>query len=65
MENFENDLKKLEDIIKKLESGESGLSESMKLFEEGVSLTSALSAKLDEAENKIRILTSAEVEKND
>ena len=65
MENFENEIIRLEDIIKKLESGEAKLSESMKLFEEGVALTAGLTKKLDEAQSKIKILTSDEAESDD
>ena len=65
MENFENDIKRLEEIIRKLESGEAKLSESMKLFEEGVALTSGLTRKLDEAQSKIKILTTEEANTDD
>lgn len=65
MENFENDIKRLEEIIRKLENGEAKLSESMQLFEEGVALTSGLTKKLDEAQSKIKILTTEEAETDD
>jgi len=65
VENFENDIKRLEEIIRKLESGEAKLSESMKLFEEGVALTSGLTKKLDEAQSKIKILTTEEANTDD
>ncbi len=58
MESFETNLKKLEDIVKKLEGGDVKLSDSIKLFEEGVKLTSSLSKALEEAESKITVLTS-------
>lgn len=57
METFETDLKKLEEIVKKLESGDVKLSESIKLFEEGVNLTGSLTKALDEAQAKITVLT--------
>ncbi len=56
MEKFETDLKKLEEIVKKLEGGDVKLSDSMKLFEDGVKLTASLSEALDKAESKITIL---------
>ena len=62
MENFETNLRKLEDIIKKLEGGDVKLSESMKLFEEGVELTGSLSKALDEAQSKITVLTEGKNE---
>ena len=37
--DFETTLSKLEDIVKKLESGNVGLSESLELYEEGISLS--------------------------
>lgn len=57
METFETDLKKLEEIVKKLENGDVKLSESIKLFEEGVNLTGSLTKALDEAQAKITVLT--------
>ena len=62
MESFETKLKKLEDIVKKLEGGDVKLSDSIKLFEEGVILTSSLSKELEEAENKITVLTEGKDE---
>jgi len=57
MENFEKNIKQLEDIIRKLESGDVKLSDSIKYFEEGVKLTASLSKALDEAQSKITVLT--------
>lgn len=54
---FEESLKKLEDIVAKLESGELTLDESLKLFEEGAALSKKLSSALDKAEQKIAMLT--------
>lgn len=54
---FEESLKKLEDIVAKLESGELTLDESLKLFEEGTELSKKLNSALDKAEQKITMLT--------
>lgn len=54
---FEESLARLEEIVRKLESGEAPLDESLALFEEGVKLVRACSARLDEAERKITVLT--------
>jgi exodeoxyribonuclease VII small subunit len=54
---FEESLKKLEDIVTKLESGELSLDESLKLFEEGTKLSKELSNALDKAEQQIVKLT--------
>ncbi|MGC2423278.1 MAG: exodeoxyribonuclease VII small subunit [Nitrospirota bacterium] len=55
-EKFENSLKRLENIVAKMEKGELPLSESVKLFEEGIKLTRALTKQLEEAERKVEIL---------
>lgn len=55
--DFEKALKGLEDIVSKLEKGDLALEEALKLFEEGVRVSSFCSSKLEEAERKIEILT--------
>lgn len=54
--SFEQALSSLETVIKKLESGEATLEESLDLFEQGVSLAKTCTQKLDESEKKIEIL---------
>lgn len=54
---FEAALKRLEDIVEKLEEGDLELEKSIELFEEGVQTAKALQKKLDEAEKKIEQLT--------
>lgn len=56
MPSFEQSLKKLETIVDKLEQGDLALEESLKLFEEGVSLSAACKQELDAAEGKVQIL---------
>ena len=51
--SFEESLKRLEEIVAHLESGELPLNESLKLFEEGAALSIICSRKLDDAEQKI------------
>jgi len=53
---FEDNMKKLEDIVEKLESGDIKLDESIKLFEEGIKLTKLLQKTLDDAEGKIKVV---------
>ncbi len=48
--NFEESLKRLEEIVSKLEEGKSSLDDSLKLYEEGVGLSVALQKKLKEVE---------------
>ena len=58
-ETFELSMKRLEEIVRKLEGGELTLDESLKAYEEGIALVRACSKKLDEAEKKIRLLNVA------
>ena len=58
--NFEDSMKKLEDIAKELERDDLTLDESMKKFEEGMALSKACKEMLDEAEKKITILINNE-----
>ncbi len=53
MPSFEQSLKKLEAIVDKLEKGDLPLEESLKLFEEGVALSSTCKQELEEAEGKV------------
>ena len=53
---FEQSMKKLEQIVQELESGDQPLEEAVKKFEEGVKLSKFCSEKLDETEKKITIL---------
>ncbi len=55
-ENFETKLKKLEDIVLKLENEETPLEESIKLFEEGVNISKELNEKLIEIKGKIEVI---------
>ncbi len=55
-ENFETKLKKLEEIVSKLENEETPLEESIKLFEEGVIISKELNEKLIEIKGKIEVI---------
>lgn len=54
---FENALKRLEEIVEKLEEGNLDLDQSLGLFEEGIKLSKICNKKLKDAEKKIEILT--------
>lgn len=54
---FEEALKKLEAIVDGLEQGKISLEDSLKKYEEGIKLAKFCSEKLEEAEQKIEILT--------
>lgn len=53
---FEKSLKRLEEIVGKLEEGNAPLEDSLKLFEEGVKISRLCTAKLEEAKKKVEIL---------
>ena len=56
MATFEESLKQLEKIVDQLERGDLPLEESIRLFEEGVRLSTACKQELDAAEDKVQIL---------
>lgn len=55
---FESAFQKLEGIVAKLENEEISLDESLKLFEEGVTLSRFCHAKLEEIEKKIETIVA-------
>ena len=55
-ESFETNIKKLEEIVAKLENGNLSLEEAICNFEEGIKLSKVATSKLDEAEKKINML---------
>jgi exodeoxyribonuclease VII small subunit len=57
---FEEALARLEAIVKNLEDGDLQLEESLRLFEEGISLTRLCASKLEEAQRRIDVLTRGE-----
>ena len=54
--SFEEALKQLEAIVAMLESGETKLEESIRLFEEGMRFSAICQKRLDEADRKIEVL---------
>ena len=55
--SFEENMNRLEEIVKQLEDGSVPLEESMKLFREGTALAGSCNQLLDEAELEIVKLT--------
>lgn len=53
---FETALDRLSAVIEKLEDSETSLDEALKLYEEGISLIRFCTLKLDDAEQKIKLL---------
>ena len=59
--NFEESLARLEEITTELESQDITLEDSLKMFEEGIKLSRFCEKKLTEAEQKLEILKSEEI----
>ena len=56
---FEEALELLEDIVRKLEAGSLSLDDSLSAFEEAVGLVKLCNERLENAEQKVRILTAS------
>lgn len=56
--DFEKKLNRLEEIVQKMEKGDLGLEDSLKLFEEGVKLSRECQTQLTAAESKVQQLVS-------
>ena len=61
--NFEDSVKELEKIASALEKQDISLDESIALFEKGITISKQCSDYLDNAKQKIILLTEAEGEK--
>lgn len=55
-QNFEISMARLEEIVRKMEQGDTPLDDSVALFEEGTKLAASLHKMLDEAEQKVTVL---------
>ncbi|MBW2108251.1 MAG: exodeoxyribonuclease VII small subunit [Deltaproteobacteria bacterium] len=53
---FEGAMKRLEAIVRELETGDLGLDDALKRFQEGIKLSRFCSKKLDESEKKVTLL---------
>ena len=56
MASFEQQLTALEKVVERLEQGELSLDESVRLFEQGMTLSAACKEELEAAEGKIQLL---------
>ena len=56
MAGFEEQLAQLETVVETLERGDLTLDESVRLFEEGMKLSQACKAELEQAEGRIQVL---------
>ncbi len=59
---FEENLKELENVVASLESSDLSLDEALDKFKKGIELTKNCSKKLEDAENKIKILIDGKEE---
>ena len=57
IKDFETALQRLEEIVRKLDSGDLPLASLLEAYEEGVTLSRFCRAKLEEAERKVEILS--------
>lgn len=64
-ENFEESMKKLEEIVIELENGNLNLDESVKKFEDGMKIAKQCNTILENAEKKITILLEKNGELNE
>lgn len=55
--SFESSIKELEQIVSSLEKGDCPLDEAVELFEKGVKISKECHKALNDAEQKIKILT--------
>jgi exodeoxyribonuclease VII small subunit len=55
--SFEEDLKRLEEIVRALEAGDLPLERALALYEEGLTLSRRCGLRLDKAEARIETLT--------
>lgn len=55
--NFESSLKELEDLVARMEQGDISLEESLRHFERGIVLSRICQQALQDAEQKVQILT--------
>lgn len=55
--SFESELKRLEEITLKLKSEETGLEESLKLYEEASALVKKLNATLEDVKRRVEIVS--------
>lgn len=53
---FEDQMARIDEIVQKLDAGDTDLDGSLKLYEEGITLVRACTRRLDEAEQTVKML---------
>ena len=59
-ENFEEGVKRLEEIVRRLEGGEESLEDMLNLFKEANKLTRWCYSRLEKVEQEVKVLTETE-----
>ena len=59
-DNFEDAMKRLDEIVQEMEKGDIGIEDALKLFEEGTSLSKLCAKKLSAVEKRVEILKKGE-----
>ena len=54
--SFEEQMERIEEIVRLLDAGSAGLDHSLKLYEEGIGLVRACTKRLDEATQTVKML---------
>ncbi|GBD26465.1 Exodeoxyribonuclease 7 small subunit [bacterium HR30] len=57
LQSFEDSMRALEELVRRLERGELSLEEALAAFEEGIRLVRALNERLTEVEARVEVLT--------
>ena len=65
MKNFEERLKKLEEIVEKIKSSEVPIEKAISMFEEGIKISKTLEKDIERMEGKITILLNQPIESDD
>ena len=63
--DFETAIVELENIVRKLENGNAGLSESIELYEEGIKLSNICVNMLDNAKQRIEVIKNENYQENE
>ena len=63
--DFETALTELENIVKKLESGNVGLNESIDLYEKGIGLSDICNDMLNNAKQRVEVIQNENYEANE
>lgn len=63
--SFENKMDRLQEIVSLLEQGKASLADSVKLYKEGLDLTTKCKEELEKAKHEVKILQNDELENFD